>query len=142
MSNVKVVEFKKPVFVDALTELLRNSARQVIASAVESELEVFLAEMSEVLANGKRRVVRNGYLPERDILTGVGRVSVQVLRIRDRGEAELKVQFKSSLIPPYMRRTATLNEVLPLLYLKGISEASFVEVLSPLFGDETKNLSQ
>ena len=84
MSNVKVVEFKKPVFVDALTELLRNSARQVIASAVESELEVFLAEMSEVLANGNRRVVRNGYLPERNILTGVGHVSVQVPRVRDR----------------------------------------------------------
>lgn len=141
MSNVNVVEFKKPVFIDAVTELLRNSARQIISEALEAELSTFLAEVSESLSSGKRRVVRNGYLPEREILTGLGQVKVQVPRVRDRGETDSPIQFKSSLIPPYMRRTATLNEVLPLLYLKGISEASFVEVLSPIFGEQAKNLS-
>lgn len=141
MSNVKVVEFKKPVLVDALTELLRNSARQIIAEALEVEVATFLGELSESIANGKRRVVRNGYLPEREILTGLGQIKVQVPRVRDRGETESGIRFKSSLIPPYMRRTATLDEVLPLLYLKGISEASFVEVLSPIFGEQARNLS-
>lgn len=86
-------------------------------------------------------MVRNGYLPEREIMTGIGRVGVKIPRVRDRSDCQQKVQFRSSLIPPYMRRTATLGEVIPLLYLKGISEADFVEVLTPLFDHEAKNLS-
>ena len=141
MSNVKAVEFKKPVLVDALTELLRSSARQIIAEALEIEVKCFLTEISESLSNGARRVVRNGYLPEREILTGIGQIKVQVPRLRDRGETGARIQFKSSLIPPYMRRTATIDEMLPLLYLKGISEGDFVEVLSPIVGEQAKNLS-
>lgn len=139
MKENTVVDFKSPV--DALTELLRTSARQIIAEAVESELEYFLQEFKEVLSDGKRRVVRNGYLPEREIMTGIGKVNVQVPRVRDRSDKEEKIQFRSSLIPPYLRRTATLDEVLPLLYLKGISARDFAEVLKPIFGNEVNNLS-
>ncbi|CAM4397735.1 MAG: IS256 family transposase ISCysp27 [Legionellaceae bacterium] len=141
MNKSKVVELKNPVLTDAITELLRASAREVIAQAVEAELEAFLSEVKQALSDGNSRIVRNGYLPEREILTGIGKVNVRVPRVRDRGETEDKIRFKSTLIPPYMRRTATLNEVLPLLYLKGISESDFVEVLSPIFGEQTKNLS-
>jgi len=141
MGKSNVVELKNPEIIDALTELLRNGAQRVIAEAVEAEMETFLATMSEKLNDGKQRIVKNGYLPEREILTGVGQVKVRVPRVRDRGENGDKISFKSALIPPYMRRTATLNEMLPLLYLKGISEADFVEVLSPLFGEQLKNLS-
>jgi len=139
MNKDNVTSITSPA--DALTELLRNGAKQLIIEAVEAELEQFLTECSERLSNGKKRIVRNGYLPEREIMTGIGRVSVQVPRVRDRANTNDKIRFQSSLIPPYMRRTATLNEVLPLLYLKGISERDFVEVLKPIFGDQTKNLS-
>lgn len=139
MNKDNVTSITSPA--DALTELLRNGARQLIVEAVEAELEQFLNECSDILSNGKKRVVRNGYLPEREVMTGIGKVSVQVPRVRDRANTENKIRFQSSLVPPYMRRTATLDEVLPLLYLKGISERDFVEVLQPIFGDQAKNLS-
>ena len=139
MTKDKVVSIKSPV--DALTELLRTGAQQLIAEAVELELSQFLSNYSELLPNGKRRMVRNGHLPEREIMTGVGNVSVELPRIRDRAETKNKINFRSSLIPPYLRRAASLDEVLPLLYLKGISEADFVEALTPIFGREAKNLS-
>lgn len=134
-----VIDFKSPA--DALTELLRNGARQLIIEAVEAEMDVFLQKCADILSDGKRRVVRNGHLPARDIMTGIGKVNVQIPRVRDRGDEKDKIQFRSALVPPYMRRTATLNEMLPLLYLKGISERDFIEVLKPIFGDSANNLS-
>lgn len=139
MKENTVIDFKSPA--DALTELLRTGARQLIIEAVESEMDVFLQKCSDILSDGKRRVVRNGYLPAREIMTGIGKVNVQIPRVRDRSDEKEKIQFRSLLIPPYMRRTATLNEMLPLLYLKGISERDFVEVLKPIFGDAANNLS-
>ncbi len=141
MDNRKAIEERNPVVVDALTELLRHGARRLIVDAVEAELVLLLKEFSEEKVNGKPRLARNGYLPEREILTGIGKISVRLPRLRDRGLAEEKVNFHSGLIPPYMRRSATIDEVLPLLYLKGISEADFAEVLEPIFGKQTKNLS-
>ena len=141
MDNRKAIEERNPVVVDALTELLRHGARRLIVDAVEAELVLLLKEFSEEKVNGKPRLARNGYLPEREILTGIGKISVRLPRLRDRGSAEEKVNFHSGLIPPYMRRSATIDEVLPLLYLKGISEADFSEVLEPIFGKQTKNLS-
>lgn len=134
-----VVDIKSPV--DALTDLIRTGARALVSEAIKVEIEQFLQECSEKLADGKRRVVRNGYLPEREIMTGVGKISVQVPRVRDRSDSGAKIQFRSSFIPPYMRRSTTLDEVLPLLYLKGISERDFVDALKPIFGNETNNLS-
>ncbi len=142
MHKHKVAAIKKLAEneIDGLTELLKQGAREIIAKAVEVEIMVYLEEMNELLDDNKPRLVRNGYLPERDILTGIGQIKIKMPRLRDRGFGERKI-FKSSLIPPYMRRTATINEVLPLLYLKGISEADFAEALEPLFGVGVKNIS-
>jgi len=139
MKKDKVVLIESPA--DALTEMLRTGAKQLITEAVEIEFSNFITECSELLSDGKQSMVRNGYLPSRQIMTGIGQVEVKIPRARDRGARKEKQQFHSSLIPPYMRRTATLDEVLPLLYLKGISEADFVEALAPIFGREAKNLS-
>lgn len=139
MMKSNVIDIQCPA--DALTELLRSGARQLIIEAVKTELSGFLEKCSEILPDGKQRVVRNGYLPVREIMTGIGKVDIQIPRVRDRGQTEEKIQFRSVLIPPYMRRTATLNEMLPLLYLKGISERDFVEVLKPIFGEASNNLS-
>lgn len=141
MSKDTLLQLKNPGFVDQLTELLRSGAKKLVEQAIESEFENFLEQVSERLSDGRRRVVRNGYLPSREIATGIGQVLVQLPRVRDRSDELAKIRFQSSLIPPYMRRTATLNQVLPLLYLKGISESDFVEVLMPIFGEEAKNLS-
>lgn len=141
MSKRKAEDLKNPVFVDALTELLRSGARRIICETVEVELEQLLSAVSSLLSNGKKRVVRNGYLPEREILTGIGAVKVRIPRVRDRGDSQERIVFKSSLIPPYLRRAVSVDKLLPLLYLKGISEADFAEALSPLFGEQAKNLS-
>jgi transposase-like protein len=85
--------------------------------------------------------VRNGYLPEREIQTGIGGVAVQVPRVRDRKNAADGIRFGSSVIPKYLRRSGSMNELLPLLYLKGVSANDFVEALTPLVGEEAKNLS-
>ena len=117
MDNRKANEEKNPVVVDALTDLLRNGARRLIVDAVEAELALFLEQFAEEQVDGKPRLARNGYLPEREILTGIGKISVRLPRLRDRGLAEEKVNFHSGLIPPYIRRSASIDEVLPLLYL-------------------------
>lgn len=139
MSKSNVTNIKNPEVIDLVTQLIKDGAVRLISEAIEAELEVFIQAVSDQLANGRPRVVRNGYLPERTIMTGVGEIPVKVPRVRDRGDGSLS--FKSSLIPPYMRRTATIEKVLPLLYLKGISENDFGEVLAPIFGASTKNLS-
>ena len=89
----------------------------------------------------KARFVRNGYLPEREIQTGIGNVAVQVPRVRDRASTHDGIKFGSSVIPKYLRRSGNMNELLPLLYLKGISSNDFVDALTPLVGDDAKNLS-
>ncbi len=103
MSKIKADELKNPAIIDSLTELLRTGARRLIAEAVELELEGFLSSVSESLNDGKARVVRKGHLPAREIMTGIGKVEVQVPRVRDRGKEKEKIIFKSSLIPPYLR---------------------------------------
>ena len=143
MSKSNVVDLKKPAFTDAVTKLLREGAQRLISEAIESELQGFLEEVREKLANGRERIVRNGYLPERTLLTGIGEVSVKVPRTRDRlaSEKESAIHFESNLIPRYLRRVASVNEALPLLYLKGLSEKDFQTALVPLFGEAAKNLS-
>ena len=139
MKKGTVVNIKNPEVVDLVTQLIKDGAVRLIAEAIEIEVQTFINAVSEQLADGRPRVVRNGYLPERSIMTGVGGVNVKVPRVRDRGDGS--IGFKSALIPPYMRRTATIEKVLPLLYLKGVSENDFGEVLSPIFGPSAKNLS-
>jgi len=142
MSQNKIIDLKKPgeFCEDPLTELLRNGARQLIADAVQVELQELLDQYS-VLRNerGYLQVVRNGYLPEREILTGIGPIKVKVPKIRDKSGQRIK--FNSALLPPYLRKTRRVEEVLPWLYLKGISTGDFQEALHALLGTEGKGLS-
>jgi len=140
MQKDNVIGFKKPAAIkDVLTEVLRSGARQLLAVAIEAEVEEFLATHN--CAEGKARFVRNGYLPEREIQTGIGEVTVEVPRVRDRNPSIEKILFSSSVVPKYLRRSTSMNEFLPLLYLKGISTNDFVSALTPLFGENAKNLS-
>lgn len=142
MINSKVITLKKPgEFVeDPLTELLRTGARQLIANAVEAELQNLLEQYADLRnEKGHMQVVRNGYLPEREILTGLGSVKVKVPKVRDKSRQGIK--FNSALLPPYLRKTKAIEEVLPWLYLKGISTGDFQEALQALLGSEAKGLS-
>ncbi len=140
MQKDNVIGLKKPEAVkDLLTEVIRTGARQLLAAAIEAEVEEFL--MTHNLSENKARFVRNGYLPEREIQTGIGGVAVEVPRVRDRWRSFDGVRFSSSVIPKYLRRSTSMNEFLPLLYLKGISTNDFVDALTPLFGENAKNLS-
>ena len=125
---------------DALTQLVGQGARQIIAQAVEAELREFLQQYQQLKdEQGRQGVVRNGYLPERQIMTGVGEVEVQVPKVRDRTGSGIK--FNSSLLPPYLKRARSVEEVLPWLYLKGVSTGDFSEALASLLGVRAAGLS-
>jgi transposase-like protein len=124
---------------DALTEVLRRGAKELLQQAVEVEVAEAIAQFAELKdEQGRRRVVRNGYLPERSIQTGIGEVAVRAPRVRDRA-GELK--FSSRLLPPYLRRTRSLDELLPWLYLKGLSSSDFSGALTALLGPAAPGLS-
>ena len=125
---------------DVLTALLRNGARQLITQAVEAELAVLLEEhSSRRLPDGLKALVRNGYLPERMVQTGIGDVTVKVPKVRDRSGNGIK--FNSRILPPYLKRARSIEELLPWLYLKGVSTGDYQEALSALLGDNAKGLS-
>ena len=144
MSKDNLIEFKAPAsdatFSDALSDLVRAGAREIIAKAVEAELQTFLSGYEELRdEQGRKGVVRNGYLPERTVMTGIGEVSVQVPKVRDRTGSGIK--FNSLLLPPYLKRAKSVEEVLPWLYLKGVSTGDFREALASLLGSQAKGLS-
>lgn len=144
MNNDNLIAFQSPesasAFSDALTELVRQGARQIIAQAVEAELKEFLSQYQSLKDDqGRQAIVRNGYLPERTIMTGVGEVEIQVPKVRDRSGNGIK--FNSSLLPPYLKRSQRVEEVLPWLYLKGVSTGDFAEALASLLGPQAKGLS-
>lgn len=139
-NKLELIERPEEIAGDALTALLRQGAKSLIAEAVEAELESMLAiYRHEKLADGREALVRNGYLPERTIQTGVGDVEIKVPKVRDRSKQGIK--FNSSLLPPYMKRTKSMEELIPWLYLKGISTGGFQEALAALVGDQAKGLS-
>lgn len=138
--NLKEVSTPVEKITDPLTELLRNGARDLIRQAVEAELETMLSEYSDLkLLNGKPAIVRNGYLPERTIQTGIGDVAVKVPKVRDRSGSG--IHFNSQLVPPYLRRTKSIEELIPWLYLKGLSTGDYSEALGSLLGEHAKGLS-
>lgn len=141
MADDSVVRFQAPETIgDPLTELLRSGARQLLQQAIEAEVAQLLADYAgRQDEQGRAALVRNGYLPEREVLTGVGTVTVKVPKVRSRTEEA--VVFRSSLVPPYVRRAKTLDAVLPWLYLKGISTGQMKEALTVLVGPEAKGLS-
>jgi transposase-like protein len=120
--------------------MLREGAQRLVAQAVEAEFADFLTRVSgERLADGRAAVVRNGFQPEREILTGLGSVSVRVPKARSRVEAP--AVFRSALVPPYVRRAKSVEAVLPWLYLHGISTGNMQEALAALLGPEAAGLS-
>lgn len=123
-----------------LEEVIRRGARQLIQRAVEVELDELLARYANVrLLDGRRAVVRNGHLPEREVLTAVGSVPVRVPKVRDRAGGGAK--FNSSVVPPYVRRSARISAALPWLYLKGVSTGDMREALEVLVGEQARGLS-
>ena len=129
---------------DPLTNILRAGARQLLAQAVEIEVETFLATVKDLkLADGRARVVRHGYGPARTIATGIGPVEVARAKIRDRGAAGdgERIRFSSAILPLWARRTRSLDALLPVLYLRGISTGDFQEALTALLGKDAPNLS-
>ena len=142
--NSTVVRLRQPDDVDdPLTSILRSGARQLLAQAIEMEAEAFLAAMKDQkLPDGRDRVVRHGHGPERTIQTGIGPVPVSRVKIRDRGaDGEDRIRFTSALLPLWARRTKSLDALLPILYLRGLSTGDFQEALSALLGKDAPNLS-
>ena len=140
MNDSTIVCFSDPALRDDLTELLRHGAQRLIAQAVQSELEQFLmVHQHRHDDQGYRAVVRNGYQPERSILTGLGEVPVKIPKTRDRSGQGLV--FRSSLLPPYLKKTQRVENVIPWLYLKGVSSNDMQTALTALFGERVKGLS-
>jgi putative transposase len=129
---------------DPLTDVLRSGAQRLLVQAIEAEAEAFLALMADwKLEDGRARFVRHGHGPERSIQTGIGAVPVQRAKIRDRGagEADERIRFTSAILPRWARRSPSLEALLPVLYLRGVSTGDFQEALSALLGPEAPNLS-
>ena len=122
-----------------LQELLKKGAQQLLAQAIEAELAILLEKYENETVNGLKRVVRNGYQPERNIQTGLGDIEVKVPKVRDRKNEGVK--FNSSLVPPYLKRTKNIEELIPWLYLRGISTGDMQPALVSLLGDDAKGLS-
>jgi transposase-like protein len=129
-----------PELVISLEDMMRQGARTLLQQALEAEVKALTTSYANVTTiDGKQVVVRNGYQPERDILTAAGRVTVKVPKVRDRSGSGIK--FNSALVPPYVRRTPRVSAALPWLYLKGISTGDMGEALEVLLGDDAKGLS-
>ena len=130
-------------FSDPLTEVLRNGARALLAQAIDAEVAAFLGSHADKRAeDGRQRLVRHGHLPERDIVTGIGPVTVRAPRVRDRvGAPQERIRFTSTILPPYARRSKSLEVLIPMLYLKGISTGDFDEALQALLGSDAGGLS-
>lgn len=139
-----VIALRQPgEIADPLTEALRNGARALLAQAVEAEVAEALASHAHLTTDdGRRRLVRHGHMPERTIQTGIGPVAVRQPRVRDRGAAGGEpIRFSSTLLPRYARRTKSLDALLPVLYLRGISTGDMQEALAALLGKDAPNLS-
>jgi putative transposase len=145
VSDDNLVRLIQPAFDDQLTEVLRNGARALLARAVEAEVADFLGKHADLKTEGGRsRVVRHGHLPEREVMTGIGPVAVRQPRVRDReagADDPGRIRFSPSILPPYMRRSKSIETLLPILYLKGISTGDFSEALSALLGKNAAGLS-
>jgi transposase-like protein len=146
MEEDSVVPLPRPggtVESDPLLGVLREGARRMLMQAIEAEVEAFLAAHAELVdGHGRRRLVRNGHAPERRLQTGIGPVEVRRPRVRDRGDgAEPPIRFTSAILPAYLRRARNVEEVLPWLYLKGVSTGQFEEALAALLGSDAPGLS-
>jgi len=137
-----LISFPQESSVSCLDEILRNGAREMLGRAIEDEVAVFVGARSHLVdESGRRLVVRNGHLPERSIQTPMGEIPIKQPRVRDRRDTDEREGFQSSILPPYLRKTKSLEDLLPWLYLKGISTGDFGEALQALLGPDAAGLS-
>lgn len=142
MSEVNASTVSLPAARDTLHEVLRQGAQQMLAHAIEAEVAEWIEQHQHITdERGRRQVVRNGYLPERKLVTGVGEVKVQQPRVHDRRPQDEREHFSSKLLPPYLRKTKSIEELIPYLYLKGISTGDFQGALSAILGPDCPGLS-
>jgi putative transposase len=144
VTDSNVFRLSQPgTFSDPLTEVLRNGARALLSQAVEAEVAALLNRHADQLTDdGRQRLVRHGHLPEREIVTGIGPVAVRCPRVRDRvGDGSERIRFSSAILPPYARRSKSLEVLIPILYLKGVSTGDFEEALLALLGKDAGGLS-
>src|SRR5438105_5045953 len=143
VSDSNVIKLAQPgAFTDSLTEILRNGARALLTQAVEVEVAEFLAKHADLKTEtGQQRVVRHGHLPQREIMTGIGPVAVRQPRVRDRSCRGRARPVLALIVPPYARRSKSLELLIPVLYLKGISSGDFEEALAALVGKDAPGLS-
>jgi len=144
-NDTDIIALRQPESVDdPLTEIARDGARRMLAAALRAEADAFVAQYAEeMLPDGRQRVVRHGYGPERSIQTGIGALDVRRPKVRDRAAAPDgdKVRFTSGILPKWARRSRSLDALLPVLYLRGISTGDFQEALAALLGADAPNLS-
>ena len=145
-NDTEIIALRQPEFVDdPLTEIARDGARRMLAAALRAEADAFVEQHAEeVLADGRQRVVRHGYGPERSLQTGIGALDVRRPKVRDRAAdtpAEKRIRFSSGILPRWARRSKSLDALLPVLYLRGISTGDFQEALSAILGTDAPNLS-
>ena len=145
MNQDNVIDLKKPEpFVDdSITAIIRQGARKLLAQALEAEIEFFINQYADLKDQlGRKRIVRNGYLPQREIQSGIGAVPVKAPRARDRHRAgSERIDFSSAILPPYLRKTRSMEELIPWLYLKGVSTGDFSDALAALVGRDAPGLS-
>lgn len=128
---------------DALADVLRQGARQMLQQAIEAEVELYVqAHAHERDESGRRLVVRNGHLPQRQLQTGLGPLEVRQPRVNDKRSDEEgnRIRFNSSILPRYLRRSKSIDELIPWLYLKGISTGDFAEALAALLGQKPEEV--
>jgi putative transposase len=145
-NDIDIIALRQPEsVVDPLTEIARDGARRMLAAALRAEADAFVDQhIHEVLPDGRQRVVRHGYGPERSIQTGIGALDVRRPKVRDRAadvQSEKKIRFSSGILPRWARRSKSLDALLPVLYLRGISTGDFQEALCALLGPDAPNLS-
>jgi transposase-like protein len=125
-----------------MTEILRDGAQQMLTAAIEAEVADWIDRHAHVKDDqGRRQVVRNGHMPERAVTTGIGEVQVRQPRVRDRRSEGDRVKFTSKILPPYLRKTKSIEDLIPWLYLKGVSTGEFPEALAALLGPDAAGLS-
>ena len=126
-----------------LDELVREGARKMLQEAINAEVDSFIDQHRDRRDDqGRRQVVKNGSLPAREIITGAGLIEVAQGRVRDNSsDPDDRVQFTPTVLPAYLRRTDAIEELIPWLYLKGISTGDFAEALQALVGERARGLS-
>ena len=140
--NSQLIEFPDESTKDILTGILKTGARRLLRQAVEFEVEEWIeARKMEVDEDGRRQVVRNGHMPERSVLTGLGEVPVKKPRVRDHRDKSQRELFQSKILPPYLRKAKSVEELIPWLYLRGISTGGFTDALQAILGEGVSGLS-